>query len=339
MSLHHFSFSSPGYLALLLIVPLLFGYALFIRRRRPRYAVSFTNVELLAGLVAQRPSRWWWRVPMILLALALSTSTAALARPRVELTTSNRTATVILLVDISGSMRALDIGARTADTIGESRLTAAVQAMHEFLQEVPSNAKVGLVTFSDKVQEIVAPTTDHAAVESGLRVLVPQGGTALGAGVQAAVKILVSTLAADGVHHTTGTYVPAAIVLESDGAQNRGSISPLAAAGLAQAAGIRIYAVALGRRDGYVIQGSGFSALKIRVSPDPGVVALLARETGGKSYAASTGPALDGIYRHLGSTVGSRPQVTSITSWFAAAAAVLLVSGLLVARIRGAALP
>ena len=334
----HFNFSSPDYLVALVVVPLLFLYGLVVRRRHSRYAVAFTNVDLVARLVAKRPTHWWRRLPLILIALALATSTAALARPRVQLTSSNRTATVILLVDISGSMQARDVGQSTVG-IGESRLDAAVTAMHDFLQQVPSNDKIGLVTFSDKVQIVTQLTTNHSAIDGGLAVLKPQGGTALGTGVEAAVKLIVSSLAKDGVHHTTGKYVPAAIVLESDGAQNRGTISPVAAAQLAQAAGIRIYGVALGRRDGYVTEGSGFVQLRIPVPPDPGVVGLLARATGGKAYRATSGPILDRIYRHLGSTVGSQPQVTEVTSWFDAAAALFLVCGLGAARARGGALP
>jgi Ca-activated chloride channel family protein len=336
--LGHFTFSSPHYLIVLVVVPLLFLYAVVVRRRRSRYAVSFTNVDLVARLVAKRPSHWWRRLPILLIALALATSTAALARPRIQLTTSNRTATIILLVDISSSMQAHDVGQQRVG-VGESRLEAAQTAMHDFLGQVPSNDKIGLVSFSDKVQVLSQPTTDHSVIDSGLAVLRPQGGTALGAGVAEAVKIIVSSQAKDGVRHTTGKYVPAAIVLESDGAQNRGTITPLAASELARAAGIRIYGVALGRRNGYVLEGTGFFQLRIPVPPDPGVVGLLARVTGGKAYRATSGPSLDRIYRRLGSTVGSEPQVTEITSWFEAAAAVFLVCGLGAARARGGALP
>ena len=121
--------------------------------------------------------------------------------------------------------------------------------------------------------------------------------------------------------------------------QNRGTVSPFTAAKLAKAAGIPIYGVALGRRHSFIIQGTGYFALKIPVPPDPGVVALLARQSGGKAFRAATGPALNKIYRDLGSSIGTRPQVTEITSWFDAAAALLLVCGLSAARARGGALP
>jgi Ca-activated chloride channel family protein len=136
--LSHFGFHSPEYLSILVVVPLLFLYALVIRRRRARYAVSFTNVDLVARIVASHRTHWWRRLPLLLLALALGTSTAALARPRIQLTTAHRTATIILLNDVSGSMNAHDVGQQRVG-VGESRLEAAVTAMHDFLQEVPSN--------------------------------------------------------------------------------------------------------------------------------------------------------------------------------------------------------
>jgi Ca-activated chloride channel family protein len=336
--LSHFGFNSPEYLSILVVVPLLFLYALVLRRRRARYAVSFTNIELVSRVVAKHRTHWWRRLPLLLLALALATATVALARPRLQLTTAHRTATIILLNDVSGSMNARDVGQQRL-AAGETRLQAAVTAMNDFLQEVPSNDKVGLVTFSDKVQILNQPTTNRSVVQSGLAVLKPQGGTALGTGVAAAVRTIVAALAKDGIQHRNGQYVPAAIVLESDGAQNRGKVTPTAAAELARAAGIRIYAVALGKRNGFVTEGTGFLRLRIPVPPDPGVTALLARETGGKAYAATTGPALDRVYRHLGSTIGTEPQITEITSWLEAAAAVFFVCGLGAARARGGALP
>jgi Ca-activated chloride channel family protein len=331
LSLYHFSFGSPYFLVALVLVPLLFVYTARVRRRRPRYVVSFTNLNVLGGLPSAGRRPWWRRWPLILLALALATSSAALARPSIELTASDRGTTVVLLVDISGSMQAVDVGTQ--------RLSAAVTAMHNFLQEFPDGDKVGLVSFSDKVQILQPPTTDHAAVDASIDTLKPQGGTALGTGVQVAVKLLVSTLAADGIHHVPGKYLPAAIVLESDGAQNRGTVSPFQAAELARAAGIRIYGVALGKKRGYITQGTGFFALKIPAPPDPGVVGLLARKSGGKAFAAASAPAIDKIYRDLGSSIGRHPQATEITSWFELAAAVFLVSSLVLARARGAALP
>lgn len=330
-SLHHFGFSAPAYLVALVAVPLLLGFVAVIRRRRSRYTVAFTNLEILARVVARRRGRIRRRVPLILLALALATTAAALARPRVQLVGSNRGATIILVADVSGSMQSSDIH--------PERIYAAVKAMRALVDELPANDKVGLVTFSDKVQVIDAPTTDHAAVESGLDVLRPEGGTALGDGVAAGIKLAVSSLALVGTRHTLGSYLPAAIVLESDGAQNRGAITPLAAAKLAKATGVRIYGVALGTLHGYVLEGSGLLSRSIPVPPDPGTVALLARESGGEAFDATSADRLNTIYTQLGSSIGRHPELTEITSWFELAAAFMLVAGVAAARIEGANLP
>jgi Ca-activated chloride channel family protein len=331
VSLHHFSFDSPEYLAALLLVPLLFAFAYAVRRRRPRYGVALANADLLVGLVGKRRKRWWAGGALVLLALALSTASAALAQPHVERTVSGKSTTVVLLVDISQSMEAHDVG--------QTRLSAAQAAMHDLIDRLKPGDKVGLVTFSDKVQVLQAPTTDHAAVGSLVNTLRPQGGTALGTGVETAVKSIVSSLASDGVFHVPGRKLPAAIVLESDGAQNRGVISPAAAGAMAGEAGVPIYGIALGRRRGYIQQGTGYFAYRIPVPPDPGAVALLARESDGQAFSAFTAPGLRKIYRNLGSTIGKRPQTTKITSWFEAAAALLLVAAIGVARARGGALP
>lgn len=329
-TLDRFRLGSPWYLLSLLVVPLLFAFLAVARRRRARYAVAHTNLAVLRRVARRRPA-WERRLPLLVLAAALAAGALALARPKIQLDTSARTASILMLVDVSDSMRALDIS--------PSRLQAAVTAMHQFVRLLPADDKVGLVSFSDKPAVLAAPTADHRAVANRLDVLAPQGGTALGDGVEAAVHLLVSSLAAQGVHHVPGRDLPAAIVLESDGDQNRGTASPFQAAQLARAAGIRIYGIALGTPGGLIRQGAGFFALKIPVPPDPDVVSVLTRATGGRAYTATTAAQLDGVYRHLGTTVGSEPRLTEITSWFEGVAAVLLVAALALARLRGPALP
>jgi Ca-activated chloride channel family protein len=329
-SVHHFSFSAPQYLPALLLVPLLFAFAYAIRRRRSRYGISFTNLRLLAAVRSRRRTPWRRRAGLILLALALAAAALALARPHVQMTSNDRSATIILLVDISGSMDAADVP--------PSRMDAAVAAMHDFLDRLPRNDKVGLVTFSDKVQIRAVPTTDRAAIGGALDVLNPELGTALGDGVEAAVKLAVQTLAIDGVRPVPGKYGPAAVVLESDGAQNRGKLTPTAAAAIAKAAGVRIFGVALGTKYGQVTEGSGILRT-IPVPPDPGTVQLLARVSGGQAFDATTAQSLNSTYRHLGSSVGKHRSSRDITAWFELAAALLLVAGVAAERAWRASLP
>lgn len=326
----HFSFGAPVRLLGLVVVPLVFVFFAVVRRRA-RYTATFPNMEVLAAVVAKRGRRRRRRASAILLALSLLAAAMALGRPRVQLLSSNRTATVIMLVDVSDSMQATDVV--------PTRLDAAVAAMHDFLNVLPAADKVSLVTFSDSTQVVDPPTTDRTAINSSLDVLSPEGGTALGDAVETAVTLAVSTVAAQGIHHQPGKYLPAAIVLESDGAQNRGKASPFQAGALAHAAGVRIYGIALGRRDAHIILGSGFDTLKIPVPPDPGAVGILARDSGGRAYDAPDSGTLDDIYRHLGKTIGSQPEESEVTWWFELAAAVLLIAAVGAARLQGGALP
>jgi Ca-activated chloride channel family protein len=330
-SIHQLTFVSPSYLWALLVVPLLLVLAVAINRRRARYRVTFTNLTVL-GTVVEKRRNWRGGLPLLLLALSLAAAAAALAEPQVTISVPEHNATVVLLVDVSGSMASGDVI--------PTRMTAAVNSMHIFLDRLPKTDKVGLVTFSNRTQIIDTPTLDRAAVGSGLDVLSPEAGTALGDGVVASVHLLVSTLAASGVHHRAGEYLPAAIVLESDGAQNRGNVTAFAAANLARAEGIRIYGVALGTPGGKVTEGSGLAEVSIPVPPSPGTVALLARTTGGQAASATNANTLNSIYRNLGSSVGRHTeQKDKITGWFELAAALLLGASIGIARAWGASLP
>jgi Ca-activated chloride channel family protein len=248
------SFASPLLLFALLIVPLTLLFLVIQKRRRARYAIAFTNLDLLATVVEKRRTWRPW-VPIALLMLALATAGVAVARPRAHLTVPEQNATIVLVVDVSGSMRATDVK--------PSRLDAAVQAMETFVQKLPKNVKIGLVAFSSTAEVLNGPTTDRTAIMNGLGYLSPEAGTALGDGLMTGVRLAVRSLAARGVRFENGRFLPAAIVLESDGAQNRGTVTPLQAAKYAKQHGIRIYGVALGTPHGTVDFGYGLYTNKI----------------------------------------------------------------------------
>jgi Ca-activated chloride channel family protein len=331
LSVHGLALESPGFLVLILLAPALFAFVALLRRRRVAYTLAFPNLARFREAAVVRRAAWRQRVGLLFVALALTALAFALARPSVVVAASRNGAAVILLADVSGSMAATDVR--------PSRIGAAVHAMQTLVDQLPSKDTVGLVTFSDGVQVVTNPTSDHQAVQDGLATLHPEGGTAVGLGVEAAVKLAVASLAADGVHRDPGTYLPAAIVLESDGAQDRGDVTPAAAAKLARAAGVRIYGIALGTRRGSVVQGAGFARVKIPVPPSRGTVALLARVSGGQAFTATTADGLNTVYRQLGNSIGRHRQRISIASWFELAAAVLFVGGLAITYTRGTSLP
>jgi Ca-activated chloride channel family protein len=324
------SFTNPLLLLVVLIVPLVLLLAIVVDRRRARYPVTFTNLELLAGVVQARRSWRRW-VPLAFLLVALACASAALARPKARLTVPENNGTVVLVIDVSGSMRASDVE--------PTRLDAAVSAMRTFLDRLPPQFKVGLVAFSSEPEVLAAPTRDRELVREALGYLTPEAGTAIGDGLQVAVKLVQSSLARAGFQRRPGQQLPAAIVLMSDGAQNRGLLQPLQAARNAKSAGLKVNTVALGTPGGVVSFGFGLYTNSIPVPPDPTTMRLIANATGGSTYSARSAERLSNIYKSLGSSIGRKTQSREITSWFAAAAAVFLLGAVGTGRLVEGRLP
>ncbi len=324
------NFQAPLFLLALLAVPALLLFAVLMDRRRARYPVAFTNLEVLAGVVEEKRSWRRW-APLVLFLLSLTFAAGALARPRANLTVPEDNATVVLVVDVSGSMR--------ADDVEPTRLDAAISAMRLFLDRLPKRFKVGLVAFSSETEVLVQPIRDRDALREALGYLQPEAGTAIGDGLDAGVKLAVQSLANDGVERKPNEAVPAAVVLLSDGAQNRGKLQPLEAAQHARDAGIKVYAVALGTPDGVVSFGFGLFVNSIPVPPDPETMRKIAGATGGKAYNAQTSSKLSSVYRTLGSSIGRRTDLREITSWFAAASALFLLGALAAGRVWEGRLP
>jgi Ca-activated chloride channel family protein len=325
------SFSSPLALFALVLVPLALAYAIWVDRRRAKYAVAFTNLDVLASVVSNRGVRWRKWVPIVLFLLALALATTALARPRANTWVPDDNATVVLLVDTSGSMRARDVE--------PTRLDAATAAMRLFLDKLPKRFKVGLVQFSSVPDVLAEPTADRQLVRDAIGYLSPDAGTAIGDGLDVATRLAAATLARQGVHRRADGKLPAAIVLLSDGAQNRGRLQPLEAARKARAGGVRVYTVALGTPHGVVRFGFGPFGDTIPVPPDPPTMRAIARTTGGKSYTAKSAARLEAVYKQLGSSIGRRREEREISSWFVAAAAALLAGSVGVARAFAPPLP
>ncbi len=319
------NFGSPLLLLTLLAIPVLIALALLATRRRAKYPLAFTNLDLLAEIAPKRHRVWRRALPLVFLVLALALAAAALAKPSVRLSQPDQNATIMLLVDVSGSMRANDVE--------PTRLDAAVAAMRTFLDRLPSRFKVGLVAFSSEPEPLVAPTSNRDVLRQSIALLEPEAGTAVGDGIGVAVQMLRSSLRQAGYVRKPGQPVPAAIVLLSDGAQNRGILQPVEAARMSKAAGIRIYPVSLGTPQGKVTFGFGAFMNSVPVPPDPYTMSQIATVTGGKAYTARTASSVVQIYKTLGSSIGRTHKRVQITNWFAVAAA-----GLLAAAVGAAAL-
>jgi Ca-activated chloride channel homolog len=329
------SFSSPYLLAVLLVVPVVAVLAIWFDRRRAKYAVAFTNLDVLASVASpRRRSRRW--IPLVLFLLALAAASAALARPRATVSEPAQRATLVLLVDVSGSMRASDVK--------PSRLGAAQEAMTLFADKVPKQVKIGLVSFSTSPDVLVIPTVDRGVLHEGIDLLTPEAGTAIGDGVGVAVQVAQSSLGS--TRRGRDGKVPAAIVLLSDGAQTRGALTPQQGAERARAAGIRVYTIALGtdhgtlnfpQFGGFGFGGGGGSRFPVR--PDPVTLAMIARVTDGKAYRAKSASSVKTVYKELGSSIIERHTTREISSWFVGGAALLLLASLAAAGLTGERLP
>jgi Ca-activated chloride channel family protein len=341
------TFGHPLLLLSLLVIPLAVGVYLLAERRRMRYAVTFTNLDVLASVAGGRDLRRY--VPPVLFLLALGSLCIAVARPnRATMIPSDR-ATVILVVDISGSMSAKDVK--------PSRLEAAQAAVRNFLDTVPPRVRVGLIAFAGEAQVAAAPTTDRQVLRDSVDQLgffQGYGGTAIGDALAAAVDL--AKPAIPGQAQTIADVTPkagsslASILFLSDGKQTRGLLEPLEGAQRAKDAGIPVFTIALGTpggtitRDGYGGGGGAFpggggggggggfggGGRVIPVPPDPATLSAVASLTGGKFFAARSADAVKSAYSHLGSLVGRVPGRREVTNEFLAlAAALLLAAGVL----------
>jgi Ca-activated chloride channel family protein len=332
------TFERPWLLLSLVLVPLAIGLYVLAERRRMRFAVRFTNVDVLAGVVGGRS--WRRYVPPVLFLLALAALCVAVARPQHTTLVAKDRATVILVVDVSRSMEAKDVK--------PSRIGAATAAVRKFLDKAPERLQVGLIAFAGDPAVAAPPTTDHSLVRQALDTLewYPSfGGTAIGDALAEAVRLGEQAVGAGNGNLASVTTAPAqpthglvSILFLSDGAQTRGQLLPLEGAQRAKAAGIPVYTVALGTPNGTLQfggpgqgfpNGFGFSR-RVPVPPDPETLRAIADHTGGQFFEARDAKTLNAAYTSLGSRLGRKPGKTEITYVFIAIAAALLIgAGLL----------
>jgi Ca-activated chloride channel homolog len=325
------TFERPLLLLTLLVVPLALALYVLSERRRVRYAIRFTNLDVLAGVIGGGYRRRF--VPLGLFLLALAALCIGMARPQHTTLVPRDRATVILVIDVSRSMEAKDVK--------PSRIGAATAAVRTFLDRVPGRLQVGLIAFAGDPAVATPPTTNHDLVRKSLDTIewFPSfGGTAIGDALAAAVKLGRQAVTGNsGNLASASTAAPAtpthglvSILFLSDGAQTRGELEPSQGADLAKAAGIPVYTVALGTPNGSLdLNGGGFSGPfggRIPVPPDPATLKAIAVRTGGQFFAAQSAKSLQSAYSKLGSHLGRKPGRSEITYGFLAAAAMLLVA-------------
>lgn len=322
------TFGSPLLLVSLLVpVAAVLGY-LWLERKPPNGTISFPNLAVLAGV----SGRTNWKRHLVA-ALILSTIVLlciAVARPRVVVAAPADRATVVLVVDVSVSMNAVDVA--------PSRLEAAKKAIATFVDSVPSQVRVGLVSFSDDPVVLASPTTDREELDRAIASLSPGYGTAIGDAVARGVDLVLLSTGEAGA--TKGAAKKAgAVVLLSDGSQTRGVLEPEQGADLARQAGLPVHTIALGTDRGTVTINRGGVDLVVPVPPDRETLARIAEATGGSTFEATDAERLSSVYRQLGSVVATKDKPREVTSAFVLAAAALLAAGIGLAGLWAPRLP
>ena len=291
-------FEAPVRLLVLLAVLALIGVYVWLQRRRPSYAVRFTELELLASVAPKTPG-WRRHVPAALLALALVALTTAFAKPTGEVKVPRERATIVIALDTSASMMAEDVS--------PDRFTAAKAAAKSFVDRLPKRFNVGLVSFNASAAVVVTPTQDHAMVRAAVDNLSLAGGTAIGEAVMTSLQAIASVPGSDDP-----SPPPARVVLLSDGGNTVGrSLAEAAAA--ATSAGVPVSTIAYGTAEGTVtVLGQ-----TVPVPVDAPALESFADATGGQAYTAESGEELNGVYADIGSQVGYTTERREVGATFA----------------------
>ena len=313
------SFAWPAALLSLLLVPLLAVAYVLVQRRRNRYAVRFTNLNLLANVVERSPG-WRRHIPAAFALVALAALLTALARPQTTIAVPRDDASIALTLDVSGSMMATDVP--------PTRLEAAKEAADTFLDALPERFKVGLVSFSVTATSLAEPTQDREEIRELVEGLEAHTGTAIGDAIMAALDLAPEEDEDEAEVASDEDGKPLfAILLLSDGASTTG-ISTDGAVDAAQEAGVAIYTVALGTDEGTVEVPNQFGELQtVDVAPDRETLRQIAEETGGRYFAAPTEADLKAVYEEIGSQVAFDDEKREVTVAFAAGGAVFLLLG------------
>lgn len=313
------SFLAPERLFLLAVPAVVAGAYIWAQHRRAAYAVRFTNLELLDRVAPEAPG-WRRHLPAAALLAALISLAVATARPAASVEVPQEEATVVLAIDVSLSM--------DADDVEPNRLEAAKAAAASFLEQVPEEMNVGLVSFSGAVTVLVPPTTDHTAVEASIGRLQLGPGTAIGEAIFSSLDLIAETEAsssdpASSDSDTNGDrQQPAATILVlSDGETTAGRPDAMASAAAGER-GIPISTVAFGTDQGEVSLPDGI----VPVPVNEAALAQVAGDTGGEFFDADSSDDLRSVFEGIGSEIGREVEERELTDWFAAAG--LLFAGL-----------
>ena len=314
------SFREPLLLLALVLLPLAIAAYVLAQKRRKKFALRYPNVDVLASVAGRS---WGRHVPAALALLALAALLVGLGRPERTVAAPQRQGSVIMVTDTSGSMQATDVR--------PDRLAAAKGAARALAKELPEEFNLGLVSFNNVAEQLVAPTTDRTQIYSAIDTLKVRGSTAMGDGLELGLAA-----ARTPVSDTEGRSrrVPSVLVLLSDGKSERGT-EPVEVADRAKKLKIPIYTIALGTAEG-VLDRNGTS---VPVPPDFVTLRDIAETTGGRYFSAPNAARLETIYENLGTRFSTKKVKQEVTSSFAGVALALLLAAAVLGLLRMGRLP
>ena len=329
------SFQWAEMLWLLLLVPALVVAYLWLLKRRKKSTVRVASVALIKQAMGAGPG-WRRHVPPILLLLAVGVLLLASARPMARLKLPSQQETIILAMDVSGSMRATDVK--------PNRLVAAQEAAKSFVAALPRSVRIGVVAFAGTAAVVQAPTLSREDVVAAIDRFQLQRGTAIGSGL---VLSLAALFPDDGIDLSQitgqrnmpaapgekkdkkpftpvepGSYSSAAVILLTDGQRTTGP-DPMEAAKMAAERGIKVYTVGVGTKNGETI---GFEGWSMRVRLDEDTLKAIANATRANYFYAGTADDLKQVYDGLSSRLVVETKETEISALLAALGALLALA-------------
>jgi Ca-activated chloride channel family protein len=322
------SFQWPELLWLLLAIPLLIALYLYLLNRKKRTAIRYASLGLMKE--AMRGIGWRRHVPPVLMLLALGVMIAAIARPTAVVTLPSQHETVIMAMDVSGSMRATDVE--------PNRLVASQNAAKAFIAAQPESVRIGIVAFAGTATVAQSPTRNKEDLVAAIDRFQLQRATAIGSAIIVSLATLFpgegydvsafSYMSSKKPEKPTnfkpvppGSYQSAVIILLTDGQRTTGPDSVMAAR-LAAERGVRIYTVGVGTPAGATI---GFEGWSMHVRLDEETLRSVADLTRGEYFYAGNAVELKRIYETMRSRMVLETKKQEITAFFAAVAAVLVI--------------
>ena len=337
------TFLWPKMLWLLLLAPALVAGYFYLLRRKQQAALRYASLSMIKEAIGAG-QKYRRHVPPLLFLLALTAMIVAIARPAAVVTLPSQHRTIILAMDVSGSMRATDVE--------PNRLTAAQNAAKAFVKDQPANVRIGVVSFAGTASVVQAPTQNREDLIAAIDRFQLQRATAIGSGIIVSLATIFPDAGIDvsallygrsrspgvplGQAGKTekkdfkpvppGSYSSAAIILLTDGQRTTGPDS-IEAARMAADRGVRVFTVGFGTKSGETI---GFEGWSMRVRLDEETLKTIASMTRGEYFYAGTAGDLRKVYDSLNSRFLLEKKDMEISALFAAGAAVFaLLSGLL----------